>query len=193
MVGFSSGTRDLVGVYSASVNAPPVIASNNATVTVSEGQTAANSGTWSDANAGDTVTLTASVGIVTKSGTNAAGTWSWSFPTTDGPDESQTVTITANDGTTSTSTTFSLTVANVAPVVTLDAGNDLNVDEGSTHTYSFSILDPGNDTITGTALTCGVGGGVAFNITFNNTSGSFDCTFADGLASPTVSAGHRLG
>ena len=63
--------------------------------------------------------------------------------------------------TTTDSDTIEVTVANVAPVVTLDAGNDLNVDEGSTHTYSFSIFDPGDDTITGTALTCGVGGGVA--------------------------------
>ena len=108
------------------VNSPPAIASNNATVTVSEGQTATNSGTWSDANAGNAVTLTASVGTVTKSGTNAAGTWSWSFGTTDGPDQSQTVTITANDGAGGiTSTNFALTVNNVAPTVTLSALNDL--------------------------------------------------------------------
>ena len=42
----------------------------------------------------------------------------------------------------------SITVAidNVAPTVTLAAGNDLSVDEGSQHTYSFTTSDPGADT-----------------------------------------------
>ena len=44
--------------------------------------------------------------------------------------------------------TFTVTVANVAPTVTLDAGNDLSVNEGSTeHTYSYTISDPGTDTV----------------------------------------------
>src|SRR3972149_12028554 len=116
IVGFRAGTQNFFANY----DRPPVIAGDNAAVTVNEGVTATNSGTWSDADAGDTVTLTASVGTVTKSGTNASGTWSWSFATTDGPAQSQTVTITANDGNGGVSTTtFSLTVANVAPTVTL--------------------------------------------------------------------------
>ena len=94
----NSGLRRFTATYAAPVNSAPAIAATNASVTVNEGQTANNSGTWSDANAGDTVTLSASVGTVAKSGTNAAGTWSWSYATTDGPAQSQTVTITANDG-----------------------------------------------------------------------------------------------
>ena len=60
-------------------------------VTVFEGDTALNSGTVFDPG-DDTVTLVASVGTVID---NLDGTWSWSYPTTDGPDDSQTVTITA--------------------------------------------------------------------------------------------------
>ena len=86
---------------------------------------------------GNTVTLSASVGTVTKSGTNAAGTWSWSFATIDGPAESQTVTITANDGAGGiTSTTFALTVTNVAPTATFNAPTSVN--EGSSIGLSFS-------------------------------------------------------
>ena len=45
--------------------------------------------------------------------------WSWSFNTTDGPAESQTVTITADDGKGGvTQTTFALTVLNVPPMIT---------------------------------------------------------------------------
>jgi autotransporter-associated beta strand protein len=99
-------------------NQPPTVAANNASVTVNEGQTAANTGTYSDPDAGDNVTITASVGTVTKTGTNS-GTWSWSFNTVDGPAQSQTVTITANDGNGHVvPTTFGLTVNNVAPSAT---------------------------------------------------------------------------
>jgi hypothetical protein len=142
-------------------NSAPAIARNTATVNVNEGAAAANTGTWSDANAGDVVTLTASVGSVTKSGTNAAGTWSWSFGTTDGPAQSQTVTITANDGTTSTSTTFQLNVANVAPIATFNAPG--SVDEGSNINLSLtSASDPSSaDTTAGLAYAfdCGSGYG----------------------------------
>ena len=49
------------------------------------------------------------------------GTWNWSFGTTDGPDDSQSVTITATDSDgEATSTTFALTVDNVAPTVAAD-------------------------------------------------------------------------
>ncbi len=190
--GFQSGTKNYRATYQAAppANAAPVIARDNASVTVNEGVTAANTGTWSDANAGDTVTLSASLGTVTKSGTNASGTWSWSFGTTDGPDQSQTVTITANDGAGgSTTTTFSLTVNNVAPTVALSAGNDLSVNEGAAeHTYSYTISDPGADTLSSVSTSCGANGAkVSGSDTNTNTSGSFKCTFADGPNNSTVS------
>jgi putative hemolysin len=180
-----NGSKDAIAHYeAASTNTAPVIARNNATVTVNEGQTAANTGTWSDANAGDTVTLTTSVGTVTKSGTNASGTWSWSFATTDGTDQSQTVTITANDGTTTSSTTFALTVNNVAPTVAFTA-SPASANEGQTKTYTYSISDPGADTQT-VSTSCGANG-TSSNASSTSTSGTFDCTFADGPASSTVS------
>ena len=50
-------------------------ATDNASVTVQQGQTATNSGTVSDPDS-DPVTLSASVGAVVN---NGDGTWSWSF------------------------------------------------------------------------------------------------------------------
>ena len=83
------------------------------------------------------MSLTASAGTVTKGGTNASGTWSWSFPTTDGPAQSQLVTITATDNHGASSfTTFQLNVANVAPTGTLT--NSGPITEGGSATVSFA-------------------------------------------------------
>lgn len=108
---FLSGLPACLG---GSSNTPPVVGVAAATATVDEGLVAAISGTFSDAD-GDPVALTASVGAVTDTG---AGTWSWSFTTSDGPAESQTVTISADDGNRGTaSVDFDLVVNNVAPNV----------------------------------------------------------------------------
>ncbi|MFC1577624.1 LamG-like jellyroll fold domain-containing protein [Thermodesulfobacteriota bacterium] len=83
-------------------------------ISVDEGQQATNSGTVSDPD-DDYVTLTASIGSVIDHGDN---TWSWVFDTTDGPAESQTVNITADDGSGGiVMETFELIVNNVAPVI----------------------------------------------------------------------------
>ena len=79
-----------------------------------------------------------------------------------------------------------VTIANTAPTLTLSAGNDTTVTEGSIHTYSYTISDPDGDTIT-VVTSCGANG-TKTNASNTNTSGSFDCTFPDGLASSTVSA-----
>ncbi len=94
-------------------NQPPTIGIDQPSVTVNEGQTASNTGTYSDPD-GDPLTLTASIGTVVD---NGSGTWSWSVQTTDGPEEGRTVTITADDGDETTSVPFDLTVQNVAPSV----------------------------------------------------------------------------
>jgi len=168
-----------------SSNAAPSVAANNASVSVNEGQTATNSGTYSDANSGDNVTISASVGSVTKTGTNN-GTWSWSFATTDGPDESQTVTITADDGHGGIQTTFSLVVNNVAPTVTLSGPSSAN--EGDTKSYSFIVSDPGDDTFSVVSASCGTNGTFSNGVFDGVTgAGSFDCTFPDGPASSNVS------
>ena len=132
------------------VNDGPSVSVGSTSVSVNEGQTATNTGSWSDIDASDIVTLTASVGSVTK---NANGTWSWSFNTNDGPDQSQAVTIIANDGNGGiATTTFDLTVNNVAPSVA-NVGN-VSVNEGSTVTNSGTWSDPGLDVV---ALAASVG------------------------------------
>lgn len=115
------------------------------TVVVDEGETANNTGTWSDPDLGDVVTLTLDGdGDLTK---NGDGTWDWSLVTTDGPIESQTLTVTATDvaGLTDTAT-FDLVVNNVAP--TADAGGARNVDEGSSITLNGGGTDVPADTLT---------------------------------------------
>ena len=55
-------------------NVAPTVTVDNASVTIDEGQTATNSGTYADVPA-DTVTVTASIGTVVFSG----GIWTWSY------------------------------------------------------------------------------------------------------------------
>ena len=122
-------------------NSPPTIAAVNASVTVAEGSTATNTGTFSDPE-GDPVTLSASRGTVTDTG---GGTWSWSFGTNDGPTQSGPVTITATDDKAeSGSVTFALTVNNVPPSVVFNAaGSDVSLAEGETASAVFDFSDPG--------------------------------------------------
>ncbi len=117
---FAAGSRPWGIIIGRAPNVAPALASDQASVAVNETQTATNSGTVSDGN-GDSVTLSASVGAVVN---NGDGTWSWSFTTGDGPTDSQTVTITGDDGQGGTSTTsFSLSVDNVAPTITSVSNN----------------------------------------------------------------------
>jgi subtilisin family serine protease len=117
----------------------PDLAADNASVTVDEGQTAANSGTFGDPN-GDAVTLSASVGTVVA----GAGTWSWSFDAVDGPADSQVVTITATDALgIENEVTFALTVNNVLPSVTGDPAQETAIDEGDVLSVLSFFSDPG--------------------------------------------------
>ncbi|HEX4965240.1 MAG TPA: beta-propeller fold lactonase family protein [Thermoanaerobaculia bacterium] len=143
---FPAGSRPWGIVIQRVPNVPPVLASDNASVTVNEGQTAANTGTVTDQNH-DTVTLTASVGSVINNGN---GTWSWSFATSDGPTQSQTVTITGDDGQGGTSTTtFALVVNNVAPTI-VSVSNNGPVIVGNPATITVTATDPAgaNDPLT---------------------------------------------
>jgi len=97
------------------LNSSPVLTSNSSAVSGNEGTTIPNSGTWSDPDAGNVVTLTTSVGTIVK---NANGTWDWSIVTTDNL-PTTTVTVTAVDGVRGrSSTTFTYIANNVAPVLT---------------------------------------------------------------------------
>ena len=126
-------------------NVQPDVTVNTSPVGVDEGQQAINAGTFSDPGA-DTVTMNASIGRVLDNGNE---TWSWTFDTTDGPDESQLVSIMATDSDGAASTArFDLTVNNVVPVV--DAGQDQTIDEGDTLIAPGTFTDPGADTWTAT-------------------------------------------
>ena len=98
------------------LNPEPLVGADNSLVVVDEGDTATNTGSFEDSFKKNmvppsNVTLSASEGTITQSGTTS-GTWSWSLPTTEVcADETKTVTITATDSEGATSTTdFSLTV-----------------------------------------------------------------------------------
>ena len=110
-------------------------------VAAREGVVATQSGTFSDADGNETVTLTASSGTVTQD--NVAGTWSWSATGADGPATSQ-VTITATDATSATAvTSFAFEVANVAPTVAIvgPTVGDLNTPIAFTFTATDVAAD----------------------------------------------------
>ncbi|HVF71788.1 MAG TPA: choice-of-anchor Q domain-containing protein, partial [Chthoniobacterales bacterium] len=87
------------------------------------------------------------------------GGWSWSYPTTDGPDQSQYVTITATDNGSpnlSSSDIFTLTVNNVAPTIVLTGAG--SVDPQTSYTLNLGpVSDPGADTVTGYTINWGDG------------------------------------
>lgn len=134
---------------------PPVLTADNASVTVDEGQTATNTGTF--ASDDGAVTLTASVGTVVDAG---GGAWSWSFATTDGPAQTQTVTITGTDQLGQDGeVNFQLFVDNVDPSVTIDGAQPTSSDEGDILIVTGHFTDPGTlDTHTA-AVTCHSVGG----------------------------------
>ncbi len=151
----------------------PMEVTNNA-VSVVEGQVATNDGTLVDGSI-----VEASIGSVTD---NGDGTWSWSFDTSDGPDESQVVTITATDGGGhETLLDFTLTVSNVAPTIALSGAS--TVDEGSTYTLTLgAVTDPGPDTVTSYVVNWGDG-----NTSTYPTAGDVTHTYTDGDHSRTIS------
>ena len=134
---------------------PPVLTVDNATVTVDEGDTATNTGTFE--SEAPPVTFSASVGTVSDAG---GGTWSWSFETSDGPAQSQTVTVTATDALgQETEITFELVVENVAPAVSIDGAQVTSINEGDDLLVSADFTDPGTlDTHTATVTCHSVGG-----------------------------------
>jgi len=122
------------------------------------------------------------------SNTNTSGSFRCRFP--DGSSSTTSMvsaSATDSDGDTGNTDTQSVSVANVAPTVALAAGNDLSVAEGSTHSYSYTISDPGQDTVSSVATSCGANG-TESNAVNGNSSGSFDCSFPDGDDGSTVSA-----
>lgn len=146
-VSYTSGTTtattpriDLLAALRAG-NADPTINVDNASVTVNEGSTATNTGTFGDVDS-STVTLGASSGTVTSPG---PGRWSWSFGTNDGPTQSRTVSITATDDKgEGVGVDFALVVNNVAPSVTIDPGQLTTTTEGAAFNIKATFTDPGS-------------------------------------------------
>lgn len=99
--------------------------------TFPEGQVATETGTYSDPDSMDDVTLTPSpdIGTITKTGTNS-GTWTWSYYVADGTPDSanyQHVTINVDDGHGGvTATGFAMVRPNVAPEGTLVVPQEVN-------------------------------------------------------------------
>ena len=122
-----------------------IVSANVGTLTVLEGDTAINSGTFPPAPDGETVLLSTSVGEVNDDGD---GNWSWTWGTSDGPDDSATVTITASysgggviDG------TFDLVVDNADPDLSVDMPTVV-VTEGQTAANTGTFGDRGADLVT---------------------------------------------
>ena len=121
--------------------------------------------------------------------TNSSGSFKCTFPDGSATTSSTSASsATDSDSDTGNTDTQSVSVANVAPTAHLSGPG--NVDEGSTHTYTFTVTDPGLDTFavnTPAFPDCGTGGNyVAGSLTTNLGGGSFDCTFPDGPTTTDV-------
>jgi hypothetical protein len=102
----------------------------------------------------------------------------------DGPSDPS-VTVSVYDGFQTTSKTFKVHANNVAPTVAFSSA-PTSANEGETKHYSYSIADPGQDTVQSAATSCG-SSGMKSNATNSDSGGSFDCSFPDGDAGSTVS------
>lgn len=133
------GTTSATTTLPPTGNDAPLVAADEHLVSVSEGDTAVNTGTISDPN-GDVVSLSASAGSITN---NGDGTWAWSLAATVVPD-SQTVVITADDGQGGvTQTNFLLEVINAAPAITSVTGPTSPVALGGDVALTATFTDPG--------------------------------------------------
>src|SRR4029077_4462375 len=94
----------------------PSVAADHASVSAAENTSAHNTGTFGDYD--DAVTITASVGTSSQTG-SLSGTWSWSGTGDEDTPYSVTITATNADGSVST-TTFDVSFTDVAPSVAAD-------------------------------------------------------------------------
>src|SRR5439155_23421286 len=96
------------------------------------------------------------------------------------------VTFSVNDNSDARTNTFSVHLNNVAPTVTLTGAQSVN--EGTTYTYSYAVSDPGSETFSRDAQSCGAGGTLSNgNLNPATGAGSFDCNWDDGPASKSAS------
>jgi hypothetical protein len=156
----------------------PLIAADHAALAVYEGSPTSNSGTFSDPQGNSTVTLTASLGTVTKN--DAAGTWSWSYTPSENTSGPIPVAIIATAGGETTTATFNLTVANAAPTIT--AFNvPANAKKGAPVTLSAAATDP-----------AGANDPLSYNWTITRTDGTtFALTGASASFTPLNTGSYR--
>lgn len=126
----------------------PSITSVGGIINAEEGAAIVNSGTFSDNYHRSGVLITASQGNITTNDTT--GEWNWSLPSSDGPDDSGTVTVTARDGKSSVSTTFNLVVSNVPPAFEAGTNVTLTLAEAASFSRVLGFTDPGADAWAGT-------------------------------------------
>ena len=147
-------------------NVAPTFSANVNTLAVDEGSIATATGLFADQGE-DVVTLSASLGIITDQND---GTWLWEFQTSDGPDDSATVTLTADDGDGGSSeVTIDLTVNNLAPLISIDS-DSISALPGTTVQNAGVFSDPGLDDV---SLTANVG------VVVDNNDGTWSWSFAD--------------
>ena len=105
--------------------------------------------------------------------TASGGSFDCSFP--DGPASSTvSVQVKDSDNANSNTATQTVTINNVAPTVTLSGSNAVAVNEGTTHTYGFTVTDPGADTFSVVSVSCGANGTQVGTTTTTTSGGSFD-------------------
>jgi hypothetical protein len=130
-----------VTIHVAPVNDPPTIEMDASSVSAPEGGVAAMTGSFGDPEGVGTVALSATVGELDVD--EEAGKFSWALLTSDGPAQSQTVTITAvDDQGRSANVAFDLVVQNVVPK---GVSQQLITEEDAAVSYSLTATDPGDD------------------------------------------------
>lgn len=181
-----SGTDEFT--YSVA-NVAPTLSFADESREVNESTTDKRTFTYSVSDPGnDTYTVTASCGAHGVVSEETPGSFKCLFK--DGPSAS-TVSATAKDSDNATgpADAVAVTIKNVAPSVTFTGGPTSVNEDVAEHAYSYSISDPGADTVNSVSTSCGIGGTKVGGSDANtNSGGSFRCQFLDGPATPTVTA-----
>jgi len=181
----ASDTATVTSTANVADAKPVVTLDSSNDQSVKEGSTHNYSYSVSDDDS-DTVTTSCGDHGTKVDGSDTGSSFQCSFP--DGPASTDvSVSVTNSDGSTSDPASQTVSIANVAPTVTLSSSNPTSVDEShADRTFSYTISDPGQDTVQSVATSCG-GNGQKTGESNTDSSGSFTCVFAHGPASSTVS------
>jgi ELWxxDGT repeat protein len=143
------GLNSTATTTTLTINSSPIVGANNPTVSIAEGGTATNTGTFDDTDGRGTVTLTTSIGTLSRNDT--LGTWNWSLPTTDNTSGFVSVVITATDDQGAIAfTSFTYTVTNTPPALTTQWSQGGGL-EGFPITNQITVSDVSADSVVLTA------------------------------------------